>query len=123
MNATRNVALLTKGFDQGELHRHFVKHVQRRTNIAAPDENTYEAMADHFLGGTRKPSTLECQRSGGDTIRFDCKTEEYGIRDANGFIRTYFRPDPMVHGLSSNFHYMCQECRTVFLIGGRKQII
>jgi filamentous hemagglutinin len=117
------VALLTKGFGPGGRYRHFVKHVQQRGTIEASDEVAYEAMADQFLGGIRKPSILECTRAGGDLVRFDCKTDEYGIRDASGVIRTYFRPDPSVHGLSSNFHYMCQDCRTVFLGGGKKQII
>src|SRR5579863_4477295 len=100
-----NVPLLTKGFNPGELHRHFVKHVQQRGNVAAADEAAYELLADQFLGGTKKPSTLECTRAGGDLVRFDCKTDEYGICDAIGFIRTYFRPDPKHHRLSSNFHY------------------
>ena len=108
------MALLTKGFSSGERHRHFVKHVQKRGDIIALDETAYEAMADHFLGGSKKPSTLECMRTGGDLVRFDCKTDEYGICDARGFIRTYFRPEPKFHGLPSNFHYMCRECQTVF---------
>jgi hypothetical protein len=118
-----NVALLTKGFGPGERFRHFTKHVQKRRNIAAVDEMAYEAMADQFLGGAKKPSTLECTRAGGDLVRFDCKTDEYGICDVGGFIRTYFRPEPSRHGLSSNFHYMCRDCRTVFLSGGGTQVI
>jgi hypothetical protein len=116
------VALLTKGFDPARLHRHFVKHVQQRKDISASDELAYEALADQFLGGAKRPSMLECMRAGGDTIRFDCKTDEYGIRDASGFIRTYFRPDPGNHGLPGNLHYMCRECRTVFLVGGGIQV-
>ena len=100
-----------------------MKHVQQRREIAAPDETTYEVLADQFLGAARKPSTLECKRAGGDTIRFDCKSDEYGIQDANGFIRTYFRPDPSRHGLPTNFHYMCQECRTIFLPMGGTQVV
>ena len=116
--------LLTKGFlTVTERRGHFLKHVQKRSSIVAADEQAYESMADQFLGGARRPSTLECLRAGGDTVRFDCKTNEYGVRDDGGFLRTYFRPDPNRHGLSSNFDYMCQECRTVFLAGGGKQII
>ena len=119
----RDVALLTKGFDPGERYRHFVKHVQQRHDIVASDEHAYETLADRFLGAAKNPSTLECTRAGGDIVRFDCKTEEYGVRDASGFIRTYFRPEPRRHGLSSNFHYLCRECRTVFLVGGGTQVI
>lgn len=117
------MALLTKGFGPGERYRHFVRHVKQRQDVMASDEDAYEALADRFLGGARNPSTLECTRAGGDTVRFDCKTDEYGVRDAQGFIRTYFRPDPSRHGLSSNFHYLCRECRTIFLAGGQRQIL
>ena len=71
MVAIRNVALLTKGFTPGKRYRHFVKHVQKRGDIAAADEAAYESMADQFLGGAKRPSTLECTRAGGDLIRFD----------------------------------------------------
>ena len=115
--------MLTKGFNQGDRFRHFKKHVLRRANISAADEISYEAMADNFLGQSRQPSMFECTRAGGDRIRFDCKTDEYGICDSGGFIRTYFKPEAAVHGLPTNFHYMCQECRTVFPPNGVKQVI
>ena len=114
---------LTKGFVAGERFRHFHKHVQQICDVVASDEIVYETMADQFLGLPKKPSTLECKRAGGDIVRFDCKTDEYGICDANGFIRTYFRADPSYHKLSTNFHYLCQECRTIFLASGGKQIV
>ena len=115
--------LVTKGFSPGERHRHFLKQVQQRHSIVAGNETEYEEKADRFLSGTRKPSTLECTRAGGDVVRFDCKTHEYGICDASGFIRTYFRPDPERHGLPSNLQYLCRECRTIFLALGGTQVI
>jgi hypothetical protein len=123
MVATENVALLTKGFSPGERYRHYLKHVQVRHDFASPDELAYEALADQFLGGVKRPSTLECMRAGGDLVRFDCKTDEYGICDASGFIRTYFRPDPKIHGMSDNLHYVCRECRTIFLATGGTQVL
>ena len=115
--------MLTKGFDPARLVEHFDKHVIKLKNISAVDFRDYENLADQFMGGPKRPSVLECKRGGGDTIRFDCKSDEYGIVDSNGMIRTYFKPDPARHGKGSNLNYLCLECRTVFRPAGQKSII
>lgn len=113
----------TQGFDTNELAIYFKKHVQVRKTIVAVTVIDYEKMADRFLGGPRAPSTLECRRAGGDLLRFDCKTDEFGLLDAAGVIRSYFRPERSRHKLPSNLHYMCIECRRVFLPTGGSIIV
>jgi hypothetical protein len=71
----------------------------------------YETRAGSFLGGPQGLTTLHHVGTlGGDVLRFDTVTEEFGILSARGTIRTYFRPDPMIHGLATNLAYFLQEC-------------
>ncbi|WP_433894213.1 RHS repeat-associated core domain-containing protein [Streptomyces sp. CA-111067] len=44
-------------------------------------------------------------RSNGDIVRYNRVTEDFGIMTPNGEIRTYYKPDPMVHGYASNQDY------------------
>lgn len=46
----------------------------------------------------------------GDRVRFDITTQEFGIVTAQGYIRTYFLPDPSRHGYPSNFDYFLSQC-------------
>ena len=45
----------------------------------------------------------------GDRVHFDITTEEFGVVDAFGYIRTYFIPDPAVHGYSTNYDYFLSQ--------------
>jgi filamentous hemagglutinin len=38
-------------------------------------------------------------------VRYNPTTEEFGVISANGSIRTYYRPDPAVHGYSTHAEY------------------
>ena len=44
-----------------------------------------------------------------DRVRFDITTEEFGIVDALGYIRTYFIPDPAVHAYPTNYDYFVSQ--------------
>lgn len=78
--------------DDGELIDHFKKHAAR-LGIATASE--YESRASRFLTGSRDTaSTMECQRPQGDLLRFNRTTNEYGVLDAQGIIRTYYIPVP-----------------------------
>lgn len=46
----------------------------------------------------------------GDRVRFDVATQEFGIVTRQGYIRTYFIPDPAQHGYGSNFDYFLSQC-------------
>jgi len=100
----------TKGFkNQHELEFHFRKH---GAEFGAMDKDAYLAMAGRFLGGPRSAATLECVRPWSqDRVRYDTATEEFGVIGRDGTIKTYFRPDPAIHGRPSNLDYYRQECR------------
>ncbi len=88
---------------------HWYDHRAEFPEIA--DEFEYERRAMQFLNGPLDPTTLECVRaSDGDTIRFDRATETIAIMRSDGKIRTFFRPSPSWHGLSSNLKYFQREC-------------
>lgn len=62
-------------------------------------------MADGFLTGPRGPNTLQRKRPNGDIVRYDQSTDAFGVVSSNGTVRTYYVPDPAVHGYPSNLDY------------------
>lgn len=74
----RRGVLQTKGFHPSELADHFMKHVLLGREFKVSSALEYERLADGFLGGIRRPSTHECKRRGGDLVRYDRVTEEFG---------------------------------------------
>jgi hypothetical protein len=46
----------------------------------------------------------------GEKVRFDTRTEEFGVVSAAGFIKTYFYPDIYEHNCSSNLGYFQRNC-------------
>jgi hypothetical protein len=104
------VARFTRGFASPYLlEDHFDSH---RSDFDAASEEEYEDLADEFLGGRRRDSTLECKRTrNGDVIRYDTATREFGIVSHDGIIKTYFKPNPAIHGEPTNLEYFHKECR------------
>ena len=82
----------TKGFlNANQLQYHFREH---GLDFGAGSPKDYERLADVFLGGGLAPKVRECTRKQGDTVRFNPHTDEYGVLDSVGVIRTYFKPTP-----------------------------
>lgn len=100
----------TNGFYSKYLRdQHFDDH---GADFGAKDEEEYERMADEFLGGPLKSSTLECIRaSSNDLIRYDYRTEEFGILSADRYIKTYYIPKPSLHRKRTNKTYFESECK------------
>ncbi|MER6684966.1 polymorphic toxin-type HINT domain-containing protein [Streptomyces olivaceoviridis] len=44
-------------------------------------------------------------RANGDIVRYNRVTEDFGIMTPDGSIRTYYKPDPRVHGYATNQDY------------------
>ena len=44
-------------------------------------------------------------RANGDIVRYDPRTNTFGAMDASGAPRTFFKPDPSVHGYQTNLDY------------------
>ena len=110
----------TKGFpSSAERDYKFDKHVIRGREFTYASSLEYEANADRFLGGPLDSDTMECVRvkhdgTIGDKIRYNRRTEEFGVLGNDGIIRSYFRPDPNVHKMPSNLDYFNKTCRAVF---------
>lgn len=45
----------------------------------------------------------------GDIVRYNRTTEEFGIVDVSGFLKTFYIPDPLVHGEADNDSYFEAE--------------
>ena len=94
---------------------HFYKH---RSDFSVLNEAEYELAAERFLLSPLRPSLLECNRSGGDLVRYDSATEEFAVLSDAGVIRTYFKPVPCVtrmvkfcHGEPDNVQYFLKACQ------------
>ena len=48
---------------------------------------------------------LEKVRPNGDIVRYNPAINEFGVVSSKGDIRTYYKPDPAVHGKGANLDY------------------
>jgi hypothetical protein len=92
---------------------------QNRTSV----ENAYEHYGDHGGDFPRALNALKYvqeahdflhnppsgaltkTRTNGDTVVFDPSTDRFGVMNASGAPKTYFIPDPAVHGYPTNLDY------------------
>jgi len=88
--------------DDAKLQDHWQRH---GGDFGATDAAEYEQQANTFLNGPAGPNVLEKVRANGDVVRYDPTTEEFGIARADGGIRTYYEPDPAIHGYPTNLDY------------------
>ncbi len=88
--------------DQAKLDDHFNRH---GADFGATSSAQYQQMADNFLTGPRGTNTLELVRPNGDVVRYDPTTDAFGVVSSNGTVRTYYVPDPAVHGYPTNLDY------------------
>ena len=106
--------LITKGFCPTTLGDHFRKHVTLRREFLATTMYDYESLADKFMSSPLTATMRQCKRVGGDIVRYDSATDEFGILDSTGVIRSYYRPDPKRHGEKTNLDYWKRECNRIF---------
>lgn len=81
----------TKCFENPIKRReHFGWH---RIDFGVKKVAVYEMLADRFLCGPQPAGTFQCTRSpGGDMVRFNQATNEFGILSRDNVIRTYYTP-------------------------------
>ena len=108
--------------------RKFAKH---GAEFGASNSEEYERLADEFLGGIVPDGIHEHTRPAGDRLRYDPQSEAFGVLDASGIIRTFFRPVPcssiadpraralavasgLCHGHSNNLLYFQSECGRIY---------
>jgi filamentous hemagglutinin len=87
---------------------HFFNHGAR---LGVVSEDEYESLADQFLGSPRRDTTHQFTRSwNGDIVRYDEVDDVFGVLSSDRFNRTFYRPDPAIHGESTNLdYYLCEE--------------
>jgi len=88
--------------DQAKLDDHFARHGR---DFGAKNAREYQAQADNFLTASKPAGVLEKSRPNGDIVRYNPGTHEFGVVSRGGSIRTYYKPDPAVHGKGSNLEY------------------
>jgi filamentous hemagglutinin len=81
--------------------RHFKDH---GSDFGAKNALDYVRQAHQFL---MKPptGTSTRTRANGDMVRYNAYTNTFGVLAPNGSPRTFFKPDPMVHGFPTNLDY------------------
>jgi pyocin large subunit-like protein len=94
--------------DQQAKDDHFQKHGHE---FGAPDADAYEALAIAFLAGAKGATMVECMRSAGDRVRLDKVTKYFGVVASDGYIRTFFKCNKMIHRMKSDLQYFKVECR------------
>ncbi|MEQ8749527.1 MAG: RHS repeat-associated core domain-containing protein, partial [Amphiplicatus sp.] len=87
---------------KAELLRHFTKHGAR---IGAKSAGAYRGQASRFLTGRPGSGVLQRVRTNRDVVRFNPRTDQFGVIRRDNVIRTYYRPDPSIHGYASNLEY------------------
>lgn len=91
-----------------DLERHFARHGQE---FLAETADEYERLADVFMTGTLRAGASECFRSNGDLVRFDPRTDEFGVRSVVGLICTYMIVRPLPHHGQTSLQYFQSNCR------------
>jgi pyocin large subunit-like protein len=82
-------------------------------------QTEYEAEAVRFLTSPSRSGLMECNRTGGDVVKYDTATEEFGVLASDGTIRTYYKPVPCsaavtvnCHGETDNLAYFRKACQS-----------
>lgn len=77
------------------LKKHYKKHVVRNNEWGyAMSQKAYLRRAQRHLTGPPGPNVQQYYRPNGDLVRYNARTNEYGIVTPDGTIRTLFRPAP-----------------------------
>ncbi len=97
----------TRGF-RSLLHRsdHFAAHGAR---LGVTTEQEYEILADAIFGPPSSAVRQFVRSWNSDLVRYDEGREVFAILDRDRFIKTCYRPDPLIHGEATNLDYYFQE--------------
>ena len=90
------------------LVEHFEKHKHEFTEITIDE---YGRMADIFMLDPLPLDVKECRRKNGDRVRFDPKTEEFGVLSSDGFVRTYLVVRPLQSMRMTAIEYFERQCK------------
>ena len=68
-------------------------------------------MADAFMTGPLREGALECFRANGDLVRFDPRTDEFGILTMAGHIATFMIVQPLPSARRTSMQYFQSNCQ------------
>jgi hypothetical protein len=96
--------VIIKGFGSPALlTQHFLDH---GPEFGFTSEADYEKAARAFAHTQGSDGVLSKVRAAnGDTIIYNPSTNEFAVVTSSGIIRTYFKPDPAIHGYQTNLDY------------------
>ena len=70
----------------------------------------YERLADAFMAGPLRDGALECFKRNRDKVRFDPRTEEFGVASADGVIKTFLVVRPLPGARQTAMQYFRSNC-------------
>jgi len=70
----------------------------------------YERLADSFMTGPLREGALECTRDG-DLVRFDPRTNEFGVLSADGHVETFMVLRPLPSSRQTALQYFQSNCK------------
>ena len=85
-----------------KLTDHFKRH---GADLGYSTESEYLKGAQDFIGTEGSDNVLTLIRKDGDKVLFNQVTSEFAVVAPDGTIRTYFKPDPAIHGYETNLEY------------------
>jgi RHS repeat-associated protein len=98
-----------KGFaDSTTLAEHFKKH---GAEFGFTSESEYLAGAQKFVASEGTEGVLSKVRANGDIVLYNSSTNEFAVVSRDEIIRTYFKPDPSIHGYETNLDYFNAQVR------------
>jgi RHS repeat-associated protein len=92
--------------DPGTLSAHFIKHGK---DFAAADEDEYAKLADTFLQTSQSGGYPTNVDSLGNIRVYDPLNNIFGSYDSAGGTKTFYKPDPAVHGKPTNWDYWISQ--------------
>ena len=102
----------TRGFiDHTQALDHFSKH---GSEFGAITFAQYVSLADSFLGSPKDAEVLEGVRSDGSIVRYNPRTNEFGVMTSDKTIKTYFILNLNARAKAkypTNTDYFMEQCR------------
>lgn len=88
--------------------KHFKKHGR---DFGFKTEQEYVAAAVKFTTEPLSPDVLTNIQKDNDIAFYNPRTAEYAVKTRSGYIRTYFRLNPRIHGFASNTDYFNAQAK------------
>jgi pyocin large subunit-like protein len=88
--------------------KHFKKHGR---DFGFKTEQEYVAAAIKFTTDPLSPDVLTNIQKDNDMAYYNPRTAEYAVKSKSGYIRTYFRLNPRIHGYASNTDYFNAQAK------------